>query len=258
MKALADETRFEIYCIVQDSPAPLSVQQIADHMNLHPNTVRPHLDKLRESGLVATEPELSGRVGRPVHLYSATPKCPAALVGDRALRILRGVIGETLSELISPYNATPDEAYNMGRAWGRQIRSSAGGMALGSHKKSKRGRPAAATRDASSRDTAEDRRSVATLSEDLDLLGFEPSVERTGDETVIFFGDCPYRDLAKAAPEIVCTVHEAICHESLIWAGEVLEAVEFYSIEAGEPCRIRLGRSGAAGGGSAGRPEIVK
>lgn len=246
LKALADETRFEIYCIVEDSPTPLSVQQIADKLRLHPNTVRPHLERLKESGLVVTEPELSGRVGRPLHLYSVAPHRPAALMGDRALRILRGVIGDTLGELISEYKTTPAEAYELGRIWGRQIRSTAEKERKGP-KPTLQGEEGTGTHRRTDNSTVHGRRSVAALSEDLELLGFEPSVEKSGEDLVVYFGDCPYRDLAQAAPDIVCTVHRAICEESLGWAGEGIEISDFHSIESGEPCRAILGQGESEG-----------
>jgi predicted ArsR family transcriptional regulator len=241
IKALADETRFEIYCKLQDSPTPLSVQEIAAKMGLHPNTVRPHLDRLKDSGLVAIESELSGKVGRPLHLYSVTPKLPGALIGDRALRILRGVIGDTLGELISEFRTRPEEAYELGRMWGRQIRSSAGTPDHGEREPQKGRVSSGKARDSRATKIGDGRRSIAVLSEDLELLGFEPTVEKIDDDTVVLFGDCPYRDLAQAAPEIVCTVHRAVCDESLKCAGEGVEVKEFHSIESGEPCQAHLG-----------------
>ncbi len=246
IKALADETRFEIYSIIQDSPTPLSVQQIAARVGLHPNTVRPHLEKLKESGLIKTETSLSGKVGRPVHLYSPTPKRPAALLGDKALRILRGVIAETLSELITTYKATPEDAYEMGRVWGRQIRNSAEFDGAKTGNSSKRPRSAEKNKAKAADSAFVLRRSEAVLSEDLELLGFEPSVENLEEGALVYFGDCPYRDLANSAPEIVCTVHKAICDESLRCAGEGVEVVEFNSIEAGKPCRARLSSAAVA------------
>ncbi len=247
MKTLADETRFEVYCLVQDSPTPLSVHEIAERLGLHPNTVRPHLERLREAGLVTIEPVLSGKVGRPVHLYSATPRRPAALVGERALRVLRGVIAETLGELISEYGASPGDAYELGRIWGRQIRESAEHSRESSDRTGKPAdsstkRRASGRRPSPDRDAESWKRAASALVDDLDLLGFEPGVESDGESFVVVFGDCPYRDLARSSPEIVCTVHKAICDESLACAASDMEVLEFQSIEDGEPCRMRVGR----------------
>ncbi|MER3395595.1 MAG: hypothetical protein C4319_02260 [Acidimicrobiia bacterium] len=240
LKALADQTRFEIYCLVQASPTPVSVQQIAEKLGIHPNTARPHLDRLKEAGLVVTEPELSGKVGRPIHLYSATSYRPTALIGDRVLRILRGVIRDTLAELISEYRVSPQEAYELGKIWGRQIRKSAEGERPASQPPRRAKSSQNVPHERSVTQLQLGRRSMAVISEDLELLGFEPSVEGSDDEQVVFFGDCPYRDLALAAPEIVCTVHRAICEESLASVGEGIKIAQFHSIESGEPCRAIL------------------
>jgi predicted ArsR family transcriptional regulator len=43
LKALGDNTRYAIYLELARSASPLSTQDIAETLGLHPNTVRPHL-----------------------------------------------------------------------------------------------------------------------------------------------------------------------------------------------------------------------
>ena len=51
-KALGDNTRYAIYLEVARSATPLSTAEIAEALDLHPNTVRPHLERMREAGLL--------------------------------------------------------------------------------------------------------------------------------------------------------------------------------------------------------------
>ncbi len=75
-KALGDDTRFAIYQELAQSPAPCSAAELAERLTLHPNTVRPHLDRMREAGLVEVEPIHRGTVGRPQLRYSLAPGAP--------------------------------------------------------------------------------------------------------------------------------------------------------------------------------------
>ena len=50
LKALGDNTRYAIYLELARSPRPLSTADIAEVLGLHVNTVRPHLERMREVG----------------------------------------------------------------------------------------------------------------------------------------------------------------------------------------------------------------
>src|ERR671912_2617282 len=77
LKALGDNTRYAIYLELARAPAPLATAQIAESLGLHPNTVRPHLDRMREVGLLDVVTDAQGTVGRPQHRYSLATDAPA-------------------------------------------------------------------------------------------------------------------------------------------------------------------------------------
>ncbi|MDQ1460744.1 MAG: hypothetical protein QOI08_2228, partial [Actinomycetota bacterium] len=52
LKALGDETRFSMYQELASSTAALTATELAERLGLHANTVRLHLERLREAGLV--------------------------------------------------------------------------------------------------------------------------------------------------------------------------------------------------------------
>src|ERR687894_606761 len=74
-KALADDTRFRLFRYLGLSGRPVSVRELSTRLSLHPNTLRPHLRRLEEAGLVRRE---TGRgaapVGRPQTLYVAVDR----------------------------------------------------------------------------------------------------------------------------------------------------------------------------------------
>ncbi len=76
MKVLADDTRHALFVALRDAGQPLTTRELSDLVGLHPNTVRPHLDKLRQVGLVESETHGHGRVGRPQHRFQVPGRAP--------------------------------------------------------------------------------------------------------------------------------------------------------------------------------------
>ena len=77
LKALGDNTRYAIYLELARSSRPLTTADIAESLGLHANTVRPHLERMRDVGLLDVEVGGRGDVGRPQHRYSIAPEAPA-------------------------------------------------------------------------------------------------------------------------------------------------------------------------------------
>src|SRR5687768_9778653 len=71
-KALADDTRYRLYRYLRLSGRPVPVRELATRLGLHANTIRPHLRRLVEAGLVASETRRGpSAVGRPQTVYTA-------------------------------------------------------------------------------------------------------------------------------------------------------------------------------------------
>ena len=77
LRVLGDNTRYAIYLELARSPRPLAAAEIAETLGLHPNTVRPHLDRLRDVGLLDVAVDGRGEVGRPQHRYSLAAAAPS-------------------------------------------------------------------------------------------------------------------------------------------------------------------------------------
>ena len=114
LKALGDETRFAMYSELARSIDALSAQDLSERLGLHANTVRLHLERLREAGLVDVEPVHRGTVGRPQHLYFLADGAPALGFDPPAHALLAGL----LAALAERIGADANDAAATGRVWG--------------------------------------------------------------------------------------------------------------------------------------------
>jgi predicted ArsR family transcriptional regulator len=207
LKALGDETRFSMYQELASSTNALTAGELAERLGLHANTVRLHLERLREAGLVDVEPVHRGTVGRPQHVYSLAPGAPGLGFDPPSYTLLAGLLA-TLAERVG---ADADDAAAAGRSWGVEV---------GRRTRSKS--------------------CVRALSAEMDRLGFDPAAEAgPGRTTDIAFLHCPFRELAEAYPELVCNLHRGIC-EGVVEAVGGGSVDEFATLYDRDPCRVTV------------------
>jgi predicted ArsR family transcriptional regulator len=206
LKALGDNTRYAIYLELARAPSPLATAEIADHLGLHPNTVRPHLERMREVGLLEVVSDPRGAVGRPQHRYSLSPDAPALGLEPPAFPVL----ARMLLRMAAGARLPAADAVEAGREHGSALASR--------HDRSV---------------PCED----ALLAE-LTVLGFDPADVRDEDGTVIGFTHCPFQELAEANPELVCSLHRGLV-EGFVEArrGQV---VEFHDLADRTPCQVEI------------------
>lgn len=210
LKALGDETRYALYEELSRSTGPLSAQELADAIGLHVNTVRLHLERLRDADLVEVEAIHRGTVGRPQHLYSLAADAPGLGLDPPAHVLLAGL----LAALAERIGADADEAADTGYAWGVEA--------------------GARTRSKSC---------VTSLRQKLAELGFEPAVTPADGSSEggirIDFLHCPFRELAEAYPELVCNLHRGLCEGVVdrVGGGTVQE---FSTLYDPEPCHVTV------------------
>lgn len=209
-KTLGDNTRYAIYLELARSPQPLTTAEIADTLDLHPNTVRPHLDKMRDVGLVAVEAAGRGDIGRPQHRYSLADDAPSLGLEPPVLPMLARMVLSLADRL----GAGADDAHHIGRDEGA-ARSS---------------RFAAAPS------------SLEALVSDLDRLGFDPVVSDDPDDpdaAVVAFANCPFGDLAERHTELVCSLHRGLVTGFVDAMGDT-SVREFCNVASRTPCQVTL------------------
>jgi predicted ArsR family transcriptional regulator len=203
-KALGDPTRDAIYRALAASSQPLSVRDLADRLDLHPNTVRPHLEQMREVELVVVEAVHRGTVGRPEHRYSIAPGAPGAGIEPPSHTLLAGLLGA----LAERSGVDAEAAAATGRAWGEE----------------------------SLKRTPADECARQLLRE-LDHLGFEPASAQEGPCLEVAFQHCPFRELAEAYPELVCNLHRGLI-EGIVGARGVVD--RFGALYDRDPCSVSV------------------
>jgi predicted ArsR family transcriptional regulator len=209
-KALADDTRHRLYRYLRLSGRPLSVREMATRLSLHPNTVRPHLRRLQEAGLVASETSRGAAVGRPQTLFTVVHREQPE---GRDYRLLADILAGLLT---SP--RARDRAETQAREWGAYLAG--------------RSVPRPGARRAAGPN-------LAMLQEALADAGFDPRFRRRGPDTVeISMRDCPFRDLLEEHRDLVCAVHRGILEGILGASRPPLSLTSFQPLAERATCRL--------------------
>jgi predicted ArsR family transcriptional regulator len=210
LKALGDNTRYAIYLELARSARPLATADISETLNLHPNTVRPHLERMREAGLLDVEVGGRGDVGRPQHRYSIAANAPSLGFEPPTMPVLARMVLSMAARL----HASADDAEAVGRSEGAS-----------------RAEPYARAPS-----------TLEALVSDLDRLGFDPIVTDVDDDldaAVVAFGHCPFAELADAHPELVCGLHRGLVAGFVSQMGDA-EVDEFCTLTSRTPCRVTI------------------
>jgi len=214
-KALADDTRFRLYRYLGLSDRPVTVRELATRLSLHPNTVRPHLRRLEEAGLVrretrrATTPATTP-VGRPQTRYVAVDR-------TRNEGGHHKLLAEVLAGMVTGARGR-DRASALAAEWGEYLAVQGG--------------PKPGTRLPAVRN-------LAVLQEAMAQAGFDPRFRRGGEGTVeISLRDCPFRDLLDDHRELVCAVHRGLVEGMLRALRPALVLASFEPLAERSICRL--------------------
>ncbi|MCV7408742.1 transcriptional regulator [Mycobacterium florentinum] len=182
--------RREVLRVLRTSREPMTIVAIAEALGVHPNTVRFHLDSLvGDDQVEQVEPGRKGP-GRPPLMFRAVRQMDRG--GTRQYRLL----AEILTMAFAADEDPAAKARAAGRAWGRQLDSSA--------------EPG----EAQTPDKA-----IGHLVEVLDQLGFAPERRRAGEHQQVGLRHCPFLELAESRTAVVCPVHLGLMQGALETSG---------------------------------------
>ena len=207
LKALGDNTRYAIYLELARSPIPLATAEVADALGLHVNTVRPHLERMREVGLLAVDTETRGTVGRPQHRWSLSPDAPSLGLEPSPWPTL----ARTLLDAAAQGGLEPDDLADAGRRQGR--------------------------RDARQWPAGTD--CLDGLVVEQARLGFDPATVEETDRATMAFAHCPFRDLAAEHPQLVCALHGGVV-DGFVRSWDDVEVERFHTLVDRSPCQVDL------------------
>ena len=172
-EVLAQPTRARLFELLSELKRPAGTVELAERLELHPNGVRLHLERMREAGLVErSRPRRA--VGRPRDAWAIAPDARPGGEAPSAYADL----GRWLARAIPAGPRRLREIEATGRTIGRELAPGGGPEAF---------------------ETA------------LTALGFQPKA-RAGEagEVTFCLGNCPYRDAVRENQEVVCTLHRGL------------------------------------------------
>lgn len=214
--AAASGRRMAVLRLLKDATRPLTINDISAELGMHANTVRFHLDTLVRTGR-AEQVEAGRRTpGRPPSRFRAVPGMDPT--GPRDYQLLAGLLVQSLARDPEPV-ARSVEA---GQAWGR-------------------GQGATAAEESDGSTDGVDR--LVGL---LDELGFAPEPCVDGGHTQIGLRHCPFLELARSGPQIVCSVHLGLMQGAMEAWESPLTVDRLESFVEPDLCVAHLASAGAS------------
>lgn len=201
--AALSTARASVLAAVRRARGTVTVRQLAAQLDQHPNTVREHVERLVEDGLVLRESSRPNGRGRPALRYRVNP---LAAADDQAYTALATELAAHLAE--SP--TVQRDAQAVGRAWGRRL--------VKAQEQARPGVPLAALHA-------------------LAKLGFDPVV----DGMRVTLLRCPLLAAAHRYPAVVCNVHLGIVQAVLEGEGEQPEKAAIFPFSTVDGCGLELG-----------------
>jgi predicted ArsR family transcriptional regulator len=211
LKALGDNTGYAIYLELARSPRPLATAEIAESLDLHPNTVRPHLERMRDVGLLEVETETRGAVGRPQHRYSLAAEAPSLGLEPPTFPVLARMLLRLAGSAGIAEQDAVDAGAEQGKADGEASRAAS---------------------------------CLEGLIARLDAMGFDPAVVLEEGRATVAFAHCPFRDLAEFEPDLVCGLHRGMV-EGFVHAMGGARVTRFHPLVDRTPCQVSLALAGA-------------
>jgi len=222
-RTLASGSRVDLLHLLQDG-GEHTIGELAAATGLHENTTREHLQRLVSDGFAQRTPERRTVRGRPRMVYRAVSADDLRTDPHAQRRIEESIARVALTRvLLEGYGREVGSPTSAAQAAGRAmlddpaLRSVAAQTAPG---------------------TTEADRQLDALEGHLERLGFDPELDRS--QMAFHLYRCPFLDLAKARPEVVCNVHLGLAQGVLDAVPGPVGARELLPFVGPEHCVLQL------------------
>jgi predicted ArsR family transcriptional regulator len=173
---LSQPTRARLFALLSELKRPAGTAELAERLELHPNGVRLHLERLEKDGLVERA-RVRRQRGRPPDAWTIAPD---AQPGGRAPHAYQD-LGRWLARALQSKRAGLRGIEETGREIGREL---------------------------APKERQSDPDAVHTA---LTALGFQPAItHHEGDRMSVCLGNCPYRDAVRENQPAICALHRGI------------------------------------------------
>ncbi len=185
---LSDPTRFKIYQYISERHNDVTVQEIADQFEIHPNVARLHLSKLEDVSMLSSETKKTGKGGRPSRLYRLSEEVIQLSFPHRDYKLLSRI---SLITMMSLGEKGREALFMTGKLLGSEL----------------------VERELN---TSHHTFESITFNQRLNILknaaiaaGFYPEFEVNEQQTEVYFQifNCPFKEVAIEHTETVCKMH---------------------------------------------------
>ncbi|PFV85701.1 transcriptional regulator [Bacillus sp. AFS059628] len=185
---LSDPTRYYIYKYISQKHSYVTVQEIADEFDIHPNVARLHLSKLEDVHMLKSETKKTGKGGRPSRLYVLSEDVIQLQFPFRDYQLLARI---AFNSLLSLGAAGEKALYETGKQFGTEL--------MQQHM----------LRLNVSEDALTVEQKVQIAKEAFSTAGLSPAFELSTDGTKIFYDvhNCPFKEVAVHHPTEICNMH---------------------------------------------------
>lgn len=185
---LSDPTRYYIYQYISNRHQDVTVQEIADNFNIHPNVARLHLTKLEDVNMLVSETKKTGKGGRPSRLYRLSSDVIQLHFPYRDYQLLSNIAMQTMMSL---GEAGQKALYETGEKFGQELIDQE------------------LSRSMQSVETLTFDQKLNIIKHASTLAGLSPEFQANEDKTKVFFQvfNCPFREVAEDHMENVCNMH---------------------------------------------------
>ena len=221
---LADPTRYYIYQHIAKRHSEVTVQEIAEIFEIHPNVARLHLTKLEDVNMLISETKKTGKGGRPSRLYRLSDDVIQLNFPYRDYQLLSKIAMETMFSL---GEAGRVALFNTGRLFGKEL-AEQHIKGLGSGQE----------------DLSFDHK-LSIIKDASTTAGFYPEFVTSEDQSAIFFKihNCPFKEIAFEQKEVVCGMHHEFLRgmfNVLFDSIELIEEENMFDHAGCQACSYRL------------------
>lgn len=211
---LADPTRFSIYQYIVSKHSSVTVQEMAEQFDIHPNVARLHLTKLEDVNLLDSTSEKTGKGGRPSRLYSLSDQVISLQFPPRDYQLLATIAIETL---LSLGDMGQKALYDMGRRFGHEAARQA------------------IERERIGISEMKPEEKINSIHRLVLAQGLNPEIELLDEQNLRFrVYNCTFKESAVKNPESICRMHHALLLGIFeTYFGEDISLIEENSMLAG-------------------------
>ncbi len=226
-KALCDRTRYNIYNAICSSTEPLTVAELTAEFRLNHNAIRQHLAVLVNAGLIKEELELKrANPGRPRLFYSATERENLAFrrndISHNRYNHIALLLAKAINSNMKPRElgriAATDTFFAPITTESTYSNSSESSGDAKPGVRSKKDQTAKSTSKQSASDYIE---AIDGIIRAMAREGFNARIAKQGSQVELVIDNCPFSDIADAAPQVMCDLHLGMAEGIAAVAGNI-------------------------------------